>query len=91
MRIIEIDSNFWKLIEASTQQQIPSTYVSKTGKHKPIPNPLPPQLFNQLLAKTKQDKIRRMATIQQAQKLNAARTKASELDVVRSTNLNAFV
>ena len=89
MRITEIDCDFWKLIEAITQQQIPNTYLSKTGKHNPIPNPLPQQKFNQLLAKTKRDKLRRLAAIQQAQQLNAARTKTTELDIVRAMNLNA--
>ena len=89
MHITEIDENFWQLLEKIAPKQVPSTYLSKTGKQKPVPNPLPQKQFNQLLAKTKRDKLRRLAALQQAQQLNTAGTKTTELDIVRAMNLNA--
>ena len=87
MRSTEIDENFWRLSETALMGQVPGSYIDGNRKIKRIPNPLPAQQFDQLAANTRKDKIRRLAAMHQAQKLNAARTKPTELEVVQAMTL----
>ena len=51
------------------------TYKSADGKLKPIPEPVPAADLDTAEANAKRQKLRRMAAVMQAKRLNAARTQ----------------
>jgi len=81
MKCCEID-------EAFAAFNLPSdTYKSADGKSKPIPNPVHAADMEAVEANAKRQKLRKMAAIMQAKRLNAARTQMTTDDLAMAFRL----
>ena len=63
------------------------TYKSADGKLKPIPEPVSAADLDTAEANAKRQKLRRMAAVMQAKRLNAARTQFTADDLVVAFSL----
>ena len=63
------------------------TYKSADGKSKPIPEPVSAADLDTAEANAKKQKLRRMAAVMQAKRLNAARTQMTTDDLAMAFRL----
>ena len=63
------------------------TYKSADGKLKPIPEPVSASDIDAAEANAKKQKLRRMAAVMQAKRLNAARTQVTTDDLAMAFRL----
>ena len=63
------------------------TYKSADGKLKPIPDPVPASDMEAVEANARKQKLRKMAAVMQAKRLNAARTQVTTDDLAMAFRL----
>jgi len=81
MKCSEID-------EAFAPFNLPAdTYKTADGKSKPIPDPVPASDMDTAEANAKKQKLRKMAAVMQAKRLNAARTQMTNDDLAMAFRL----
>ena len=81
MKCSEID-------EAFAPFNLPAdTYKSSDGKLKPIPDPVPAAYVDTAEANARKQKLRKMAAVMQAKRLNAARTQVTTDDLAMASRL----
>ena len=62
-------------------------YKSADGQLKPIPDPVTAPVVDAVVANAKKNKVRKLASLMQAKRLNAARTQLTADDIAMAFHL----